>query len=284
MLCAFRRDTPTMERMDAMRVYHPLGAYQGLSPENVFFVMDDMDIQQGTGYVMPFFQPDMFPNRPMNLYLQLEAPPSCQYMLFGALLARVSQLRSQTPHMPTRLYNQLSVEDARGMEFFTGNGFLLDDAEDLVRFPIPDTSDTIPMGCTVANISLRNEFEQQAMLARMNQSRIAPLDLITLGQCMQKPHFLALGIYRGEEPIGEVLLSGTGDRATLAALYVRANYRRQGLGKALLTRALHMLRDEGVTQIEALVLRRSPAQCALAKSFGARFIRTTCYYPGIDIG
>jgi len=176
------------------------------------------------------------------------------------------------------------VEDARGMEFFTGNGFLLDDAEDLVRFPVPDASDTIPMGCTVANIPLRNEFEQQAMLARMNQSRIAPLDLITLGQCMQKPHFLALGIYRGDEPIGEVLLSGTGDRATLAALYVRSNYRRQGLGKALLTRALHMLRDEGVTQIEALVLRRSPAQCALAKSFGARFIRTTCYYPGIDIG
>ena len=284
MLCAYRRDTPKMERMDAMRVYHPLGAYQGLSPENVFFVMDDMDIQQGTGYVMPFFQPDMFPHRPMNLYLQLEAPPSCQYMLFGALLARVSQLRSQSPLMPTRLYTQLSVEDARGMEFFTGNGFLLDDAEDLVRFPIPDASDTIPMGCTVANIPLRNEFEQQAMLARMNQCRIAPLDLITLGQCMQKPHFLALGIFRGDEPIGEVLLSGTGDRATLAALYIKSNYRQQGLGKALLTRALHMLRDEGVTQVEALVLRRSPAQCALAKSFGARFIRTTCYYPGIDIG
>jgi GNAT superfamily N-acetyltransferase len=270
--------------MDAMRVYHPLGIYQGLLPENVFFVMDDMDIQQGTGYVMPFYQPDMFPQRPMHLYMQLEAPPSCQYMLFGALLARISQLRAQNPYVPTRLYTQLSVEDTRGMEFFLNNGFLLDDAEDLVRFPIPDGADTIPMGCTVANIPLRNEFEQQAMLNRLNQSRIAPLDLNTLGQCMQRPHFLALGIYRNDEPMGELLLSGTGDRAALAALYIRSTYRRAGLGKALLTRALHMLRDEGVTQAEALVLRRSAAQCAMARSFGARFIRTTCFYPGIDIG
>jgi GNAT superfamily N-acetyltransferase len=283
--CAlFAANTQLFERMDAMRVYHPLGAYQGLPSENVFFVMDDMDIQQGTGYVMPFLQPDLFPQRPMHLYMQLEAPPSCQYMLFGALLARVSQLREQNPHMPTRLYTQLAVDDARNMEFFMGNGFSLDDAEDLVRFPVPEVGDKIPMGVTFANVPLRNEFEQQAMLGRMNLSRIAPLDLNSLGQCMQRPHFLALGIYRNEEPVGEVMLSGSGDRAVLAALYIRSTARRLGLGKALLTRALSMLREEGVTQVEALVLRRSAAQCAIAKSFGARFIRTTCFYPGIDIG
>ena len=267
-----------------MRVYHPLGAYQGLPQEDVFFVMDDMDIQQGTGYVMPFYQPDMFPQRPMHLYMQLEAPPSCQYMLFGALWARISQLRAQNPLIPTRLYTQLAVEDARSMEFFLTNGFVLDDAEDLVRFPVPEGDARTPMGLTFANIPLRNEFEQQAMLNRVNQSRIAPLDLNALGQCMQRPHFLALGIFRNDEPMGEVLLSGTGDRATLAALYIRSNYRRAGLGKALLTKALHMLRDEGVIQAEALVLRRSAAQCAMARSFGARFIRTTCFYPGVDLG
>ena len=202
----------------------------------------------------------------------------------SALLARVSQLRAQNPYVPTRLYTQLAVEDARSMEFYLGNGFQLDDAEDLVRFPVPEGGDLIPMGCTVANVPLRNEFEQQAMLNRMNQSRIAPLDLNALGQCMQRPHFLALAVLRNDEPMGEVLLSGTGDRATLAALYIRPAYRRTGLGKALLARALHMLRDEGVTQVEALVLRRSAAQCALARSFGARFINTTCFYPGIDMG
>lgn len=267
-----------------MRVYHPLGAYQGLPPENVFFVMDDMDIQQGTGFVMPFYQPDMFPERPMHLYMQLDAPPAFQYMLFGALLARVSQLRAQNPYIPTRLYTQLAVEDARGMEFFTGNGFLMDDAEDQVRFAVPEAAGKVPMGCTIANVPLRNEYEQQAMLYRVNQGRILAMDLNALGECMQRPHFLALGIYRGQEPMGEVILSGTGDRAILAALYVRPAYRHIGMGKALLTRALQMLREEGVTQVEALVLRRSAAQCAMARSFGAKFIRTTCFYPGINLG
>lgn len=267
-----------------MRVYHPLGVYQGLPQEDVFFVMDDMDIQQGTGYVLPFYQADMFPQRPMQLYMQMEAPPSCQYMLFGALWARVTQIRAQNPHIPTRLYTQLAVDDARNMEFFLSNGFVLDDAEDLVRFPVPEVEARTPMGFSFGNVPLRNEFEQQAMLNRINQSRIAPLDLNALGQCMQRPHFIALGLYRNDEPIGEVLLSGSGDRATLAALYIRSIYRRSGLGKALLTKALNMLREEGVTQVEALVLRRSAAQCAMARSFGARFIRTTCYYPGVDLG
>ena len=267
-----------------MRVYHPLGAYQGLPSENVFFVMDDMDIQQGTGFMLPFYQPDMFPQRPVNLYMQLDAQPSCQYMLFGALLARAYQMRSQSPHLPARLYTQLAVDDARSMDFFLSNGFLLDDAEDLVRFSVPEEEGRVPMGCTIANVPLHGEFEQQSFLMRLNQSRIAALDINALGECMQRPHFLALGIYRGDEVIGEALLSGSGDRVNLAAMYIRPPYRRMGMGKVLLQRALSIVKQEGVTQAEALVLRRSAAQCALARSFGARFIHTTCFYPGINMG
>ena len=266
-----------------MRVYHPQTAYQGLPAENTFFVADDMDIQQGTGLVIPFYQPDMFPERPIHLYMQMDAPPSCQYMLFGALFARACQLKAQTPYLPARMYTQLAVNDARGIEFFLGNGFVLDDAEDLVRFSVPEGAGKLPMGCSVAHVPLRNEYEQQAFLYRMNRNRIAPADMMFLSECMQRPHFLALTIYRGEEVAGEVLLSGTGDRAMLAGLYIKTPYRRMGLGKALLQRGLALLRDEGVSQIEAVVLRRSAAQCAMARSLGAKFIRTTCFYPGINM-
>lgn len=271
------------ERMDAMRVYHPTEPYQGLPAENVFLVSDDTGLQQGMGCIIPVYQPEVFPERPLNLYLQIDAPSAYHYVLLGALLARAYQLRSQTPNLPCRLYTQVAVHDGKGLEFFQSNGFQLDDAEDLVRMAVPANTTRLPMGCEVGAIPLRDHYEQQAMLQRMNYYRVSAMDSEFLGQCMQQPHFLALGVYRNGELIAETLLSGEGSRVFIGGLYVKSTYRRMGIAKGLLTQALAYMRNEGVTQADGLVLRRSPTQCGLAHAMGAAFIRTTCYYPGINM-
>ena len=37
-----------------MRISHPQAPYQGVAPENVFFVANDQHVQMGTGYVVGF--------------------------------------------------------------------------------------------------------------------------------------------------------------------------------------------------------------------------------------
>ena len=56
-----------------------------------------------------------------------------------------------------------------------------------------------------------------------------------------------------------------------------------GIGKTLLHRGLAMLQDQGVTQCDGLILRRSQAQKAFAKSIRGSFVRTTSYYPGMNL-
>ena len=47
-----------------MKVYHPQAPYQGIPAENVYCVADDMGVEVGVGYVIFFYQPDLFPNMP----------------------------------------------------------------------------------------------------------------------------------------------------------------------------------------------------------------------------
>ena len=94
-----------------MRITHPQAPFQGVAPENVFFVANDQQIQLGTGYVMLFYQGEMYPERPAHLFLQIDAQPSARALMFGALLARAEQLRAQTPNLPSRLYAQVMPDD-----------------------------------------------------------------------------------------------------------------------------------------------------------------------------
>ena len=86
-----------------MRISHPQTAYQGIAPENVFFVADDRRVQMGTGYLIRFFQQELYPERPLHLFMQIDTQPSAQAMMYGALLARAEQIRAETPGLPARL-------------------------------------------------------------------------------------------------------------------------------------------------------------------------------------
>ena len=116
-----------------MRLSHPMAPYRGLAPEDVFFVSNDMQVQMGIGYVMRFFQYELYPDRPLHVYFEIEAQPSARNLLLGALLARAEQLRSETPHLKGRIYAEVMPENADMTGFYMKNGFRNDDTEELIK-------------------------------------------------------------------------------------------------------------------------------------------------------
>ncbi|MEG2357111.1 MAG: GNAT family N-acetyltransferase [Clostridia bacterium] len=70
--------------------------------------------------------------------------------------------------------------------------------------------------------------------------------------------------------------------AKLIGLYISPNYRKLGIAKSLIAAGMKLLSERGVTHVEADVIRRNEAQRLLANSCGATFIRTACFYPGIN--
>ena len=117
---------------------------------------------------------------------------------------------------------------------------------------------------------------------RMNAYRLDAWQPATLQRYMSFPHFMALYMSRGPEVVGEIAFTGDGASAKLIGLYVSPNYRRLGLAKSLIAAGMKILSEKGVTHVEADVIRRNDVQRALASSCGATFVRTACYYPGLN--
>ena len=266
-----------------MHLTHPIAPYQGIAPEDCIFVTNDQMIEIGMGSLTPFTQPEMYPEMPLHIYMQLESQSAGRNLLLGALLARAEQLRAQYGGQRARLYTQIAPENWELANFYTKAGFKADDSEDLYHFPLPIWPAHPPISCNYSSVGLRNAEEVQGFLNRMNAHRITPMDADFLGQCMQMEHFTAIGYYRGVNPVCEALLTGQGSTVTLVSLYVRSDLRRQGFAKSILGAAADILRPRGVTQVSARVFSRCAPQVGLMRAAGGKKIKTLSILPGLTL-
>ena len=266
-----------------MRVYHPQGMYNNMPPENVFLASDEMGNEIGVGFIVRAVQPNLYPERPVNLYISMECQSAARYILFGALVARARQMRDESPQLKARVYTAIAPGDVQTKDFYLHNGFTCEDTEDMLRLEIPAGDGKIPMSCAVAQIPLNTLEEQNALIGRLVANDITFVDLNYLQGLMRMPHFLGLGLYRNTELIGEILMAGEGDACELVSLYIAAPSRRQGMGRALLHRAMAVMAAEGVTQVTTRILSRSTPQRKLMEAFQCRLIGVSAVYPGMNI-
>ncbi|NLA53278.1 MAG: GNAT family N-acetyltransferase [Clostridiales bacterium] len=267
-----------------MRLSHPSAPYQGIPPQDVFFVANDRFVQMGIGFVILSMNQQMYPQKPLEIYVHLEAQPSARDLLLGALLGRAEQMRSGFPGVSGRIYTELASGNWEMLNFYSRNGFVNSDAQEEYVMPVPPGMAQTPMGCQLASVPLSSQQEQYNFLQRINAHRMTPIshDFLTLQ--MQQPYFMALGFYRGGQPLAEMLISGaTPESSALISIYTRSEYRRKGIAKALILSAAALLRERDAKQIVTQVYSRSQAQVGLVKSFGATRRRIVTILPSIEL-
>ncbi|MBQ8654801.1 MAG: GNAT family N-acetyltransferase [Clostridia bacterium] len=266
-----------------MQVTHPQGMYNGLPMEDVFIALDDMGTEMGLGYIVYQYQPHLYPDCPINLYFKLDCQPSARYILFGALVARARQLRDANPNVGARVYTDVNPADERTKEFYLHSGFACTDTEEVLELPIPQGDGRIPMSCAVAPVPLNTPEERYAFLSRLQQHDVRFMDENYLLNLQRLPHFLALGLYRNNDLIGEIVLAGEGSQCELVVMYIVPGSRRQGMGKALLHRCMAIMAAEGVESVNCRIMTRSIPMHRLCAAFGAKSLGVTMVYPSLPL-
>ena len=94
---------------------------------------------------------------------------------------------------------------------------------------------------------------------------------------------MALGFYRGGQPVCETVLTGAGSSATLLMIYTRSDYRRQGMAINLLGAASALLRQRGVNTMYTHIFRRNVPQAALMRRVNGTYLRTVTALPGLEL-
>ena len=90
----------------------------------------------------------------------------------------------------------------------------------MLRLEIPAGDGKIPMSCAVAPVPLNTPEEQNAFIYRLVMNDITFMDVNYLQGLMRMPHFLALGLYRNTELIGEIVMAGEGESCELISMYI----------------------------------------------------------------
>ena len=272
--------------MNDMRVIHPQGIYNGNPPENVFIAVDDMGAQYGVATIVYQRQQDMFPDVPHNMFITLDSQPAAQYLLFGALMGRAQQLWHENgADQRARVYTSVHPADEGRLAFYERSGFDVSVAENAVRLEIPEGYGREPMGCQTNQLPLNTLQDQMDFICRLQQNGVGYIDQPFLQQMQIQPHFLGLGmIYNTQEGprlIGEIILAGQGSSCEVLAMYIIPEYRRQGLGRVLLHRAMAIVAAEGVNLIVGHILSNSLPQCRLAANFHASVTRQETLFPSL---
>lgn len=262
-----------------MEIRNAAAPMNGIPAENVFIAMDDMGVQQGTGYIVYQYQQHLYPDCPMNLFFQINSKPSARYMLFGALVARARILRESNTAVSARLYTSVSAEDAAGMEFYRHNGMDCQETENMMALQMPDAAYDPPAGCAVMAVPLNTPEEQAALCSRMAAFDVNWLDTGYLAQLRRMPHFCALTMVVNGVAAAELVVSGSGASCELAALYTHPDYRNQGLAKSLIRAAMAVMQREGVSRFCARLVSRSLPQKALASAFSATDLQVLNVFP-----
>ncbi len=266
-----------------MQVTHPQEPFMNYPPEDVFVAVNDLGVQSGYGYAVYQYQPSVYPDKPVNIFFNMDCTPESEYLLFGALVARARQMRQANPTEGARLYTSVTPGDSRKLNFYLHNGLTIGNTEEVVRLTIPQDMGPELFNCSIVPLALNTVQEQQTLVNRLNEYGLGYITLPYLQQMQATTNFHVWGILYGQSLVGECVTSGSGTNAEIAGIYVVPEFQRRGLGKRLLHRALAIMGQEGVTDVRARVMSASQPQRELMRAFGAEMLEQTLLFPCLDL-
>ena len=104
-----------------------------------------------------------------------------------------------------------------------------------------------------------------------------------LEERMKAPVFIARAMYNGSDFVGQMLVTGTQNEATLEMVCVEPKWRGRGVASAMIDEALMQLSSQHVAYLCARSVRRNKSAIQMFKRSGFDWVRTECYLLGRDL-
>lgn len=265
---------------------HPQVAPPGVSPQNVFHVLDEAGLRLGSASVVEYVNETLLPERPLNYYVNIKAQEERAFdMLLGAVMARALDLRRYQPAMPARIYAPCRPNDTQLLRNLQMFGFQNDDAEIRMRriLHLDDVIPKPPVGCVIAPVVIEDAVDSEGLLRRINQYSLTARSANWLASLQEEPLFTVFGVWQDNRLLGEMILTAYGAEGRIEMLYTRPEYRDRGVAKALIGFAGDMLMQDGIRSLNAEVWRRNIPAMTLFQAMHFDSVQPVILYPGIDL-
>ena len=224
---------------------------------------------------------NLFPNRPVRIYMEIEGNPAPDALL-GAAVARAKEIAASYK-LPARIFTQTEPNDEARLASLAAMGFR--DNDGLVdmqrRLPYVYGVD-LPAGCVTVIDDLDDPLEQQYFLERYNQLFCEENDLEWLQEMRSHREFKRILIVAPTGMVGETIIWHEGKKGVIAWLHTARKWRRKGIARALLNLACKEFTRCDMDFASAEIQVRIPNLLKVMEA--SDFLQTNLVmrYPGID--
>ena len=265
-----------------MILRHAREQVNGQSVENCFEAIDKRSGKRlGACTIYVQENENLFPNRPVRIYMEIEGDPAPDALL-GAAVARAKELAAQYKR-PARIFTQAEPEDEARLASLVAIGFR--DSDGLVdmqrRLPYVRSAD-LPAGCVTVIDDLDDPIEQKYFLERYNQLFCEDNDFEWLENLRSHKEFKRILIVSPTGMCGEAVIWHEGKKGVIAWLHTARKWRRMGVAHALLDLACKEFTRCDMDFASAEIQVRVPGLLKVMEASDFKQTRLVMRYPGID--
>ncbi len=273
--------------MDELNVVNPDTDSYGTQKENIFIAQNQEGEALGSLRIYPFFDEDIEPDHPHNLYLHFQAEGEKEItdpikdLLLDRALQRAVEIKEEEKQPKTRVYGCFFKHQQEEIDYFLGRGFTHDEGMLILErdeSEVPPEGD-LPEGIAIQTWRMDEEEEQRQFLKthRLVFPRHAyhPQRLGELKALSGWENFTA---FNGSEIVGNIMVFFNPDDEGIGYiedLFVIKAWRRRGIGRCLLSTALAHFHNQGIDCVQLEFWSANKHALNLYRKFGFSTINET---------
>lgn len=252
----------------------------GTQKENIFIALDRNGATLGLLLIYPFLDYDTEPLHPHNLYLHLQPVPGTDLRecvkdrLLENALTRAAEIKCEAEQTKTRVYASFLRHQQEEIAYFLQRGFTHDEGMLILeRSGFADLPQVeLPSNITIQPWKMETRAEQQQFIE--THRRIFPRHPYTterLQELKSLPGWNNFTAFSQTEIAGNVMMFIKPDNDTVGYiedLFVQKQWRRRGIGKALLTTTLAHFQNTGIHRVQLEHWSANKAAFQFYRAFG----------------
>ncbi|MBN1250416.1 MAG: GNAT family N-acetyltransferase [Anaerolineae bacterium] len=233
----------------------------GAKKENTFIALNQDGGYLGSLRIYPFYDEDIEPEHPHNLYLHLHSPegqemsPAARDPLLAQALRRAKEIKREAQQTKTRVYACLLKQQQEEIAYFLRRGFTHDEEMYILEryaAEAPRPADA-PQGTAIQVWSMATPADQHRFIeVHRTVFPRHPYSTESLRELQSLPDWRNYTAFDEDEIVGNIMVYVQRDGAGIGYiedLFVLKPWRQRGLGRCLVTTALVYFHSIGVDRV-----------------------------------
>lgn len=274
-----------------IKISHPKEDMQGNQRENIFIVIDGNQEFLGSGYVYPKLTPEMTPDAPLNIFIEMHLDEEYINSQIGERLFKLLKKRAQalTELVGQQSYLYFGSEDSNHpyFDFLKKMNFEVEAKTYLMSKIIHLTEMSIPKSVRCQQSNDVSESVKKVFLPLYNAHFLRQIDDEQLHQMVHEPHFQNFTIYENDTFIGNMILYSVEEngvkKGKVENLFIIKEKRQLGYGKYLLNLAESYFQNVFIKECVLEVWSKNLKAVDFYSRHGFKEIKRTEHYLGTYI-